>query len=174
MMKKLSSKALKWLRVLHILSISVWFGGTACVAGLSYVALFQSTETEFMPVAHLIAFIYQKVLGPMAVLTLLEGVIYGCWSKWGFFKQRWLLLKWICVPLIIVFIGVGGIGQLMAIQSKIDSGSFSGGFTDGTLLLVFVTLQILLLMLMTWLSVFKPQKKATANKPVTPGGSNAQ
>ena len=152
-------RGMKWLRLLHLISISVWFGVTAAVAGLALVAFFQSTETEFSVIAPLITLLFRNVAGPLAIFVLIQGVIYGCWTKWGFFRQRWLLIKWLCIPLLIFSIAFGSIGQLFTVRARIDAGTFSGGFADGGILLIFVALQLLTMIFMIWLSVFKPWRK---------------
>ncbi|MCL1852722.1 MAG: hypothetical protein FWF88_06770 [Peptococcaceae bacterium] len=157
-------RGMKWLRVLHLISGGVWFGATAAIAGLTIVAFFQSTETEFLVIAPLISFLFQKIAGPLALFVLIQGVIYGCWTKWGFFKHHWLLLKWLCIPLLIFSIAFGSIGQLFTARTKVDAGTFSGGFADGGIMLIFISFQLLTMIFMIWASVFKPWKKTRRQK----------
>ena len=40
---------------------------------------------------------------PGALGCLLTGIIYGIWTNWGFFKHRWLTIKWILTVAAVLF-----------------------------------------------------------------------
>jgi len=149
---------MKWLRILHIVSVSIWFGATACIGVLTIICFFHVSPDEFLILAPLIPELYQKAVLPVAVLTILQGIIYGSFTKWGFFKHRWVLLKWILTALMIPCVGLGTIGQLFSVINKINIGGFTGGFADGGLILLCISLQISIMLFMIGLSVLKPGK----------------
>ena len=44
-----------------------------------------------------------KILVPGAVGCLLTGIVYGIFTHWGFFKHRWLTVKWTLTLFMILF-----------------------------------------------------------------------
>jgi len=158
-MIRLKQKGMKWLRLFHMLTASIWFGGVVCIAGLTYISFFKLTEAEFLTVAPWIPGLYQRIVLPFALLTLVQGFLYGLFTNWGFAKHKWILCKWILAALTALCTGLGGIRQIFAVISKVELQGFSGGFADGGLAIAFISLQILFLAVMIVLSVFKPQKR---------------
>jgi hypothetical protein len=158
-MVKLKQKGMKWLRLLHIITASIWFGGVVCIGVLAYICFFQLTESEFLTVVPWVPGLYQKLVLPFAVLTLLEGLIYGLFTNWGFAKHKWILCKWVLAILVALCTGLGGIGQIFSVINKVETTGFSGGFADGGLALLFIHLQIIFMVVMIALSVFKPMKR---------------
>jgi len=155
-MAELKQRGMKWLRLFHILTAGIWFGGVVCIGILAYICFFQLTENEFLTVIPLVPALYQKIL-PFALLTVAQGFIYGFFTKWGFIKHKWVLCKWILTFFIVLLTGLGGIGQIHTVIVKVETFGFEGGFADGGLALLFIFLQITLMAVMIALSVFKPR-----------------
>ncbi len=158
MARKLNKSGRQWLLFTHIVSISVWFGSVVCIGALAIVGFSQLSKADFLTIAPLIPMLYQKIVLPAALITIIQGIIYGVFTNWGFFKHKWVLFKWLLVLLISLCTGLGTIGQIFSLLDKVETSGFVGGFTDGGLVLFFVSLQILFMLLMFVLSVFKPFK----------------
>jgi len=156
-MAELKQRGMKWLRFFHFLTAGIWFGGVVCIGILAYICFFQLTEDEFLTVIPLVPVLYQRMM-PFALLTVAQGFIYGFFTKWGFFKHKWVLCKWISTVFIVLLTGLGGIVQIHATIVKVKTYGFEGGFADGGLALLFIFLQITLMVAMIALSVFKPWK----------------
>jgi len=150
---------MQWLRVLHILSVSIWFGSVVCIGGLAALCFFRLSENEFLTIAPYIPELYQGVVLPFAVCTIIQGIVYGIFSNWGFYRHRWVLYKWVLALLTVLCTGVGGIGQLFSVLEKVKASGFTGGLTDGGPVLLFISLQVLFMLVMIVLSVFKPGKR---------------
>ena len=163
MAKKLKRKGMQWLRLIHLVSISIWFGVVIAIGLLAIISFFKLNEANFLIIAPLIPVLYQKIVLPIALITIIQGIIYGVFTNWGFFKHRWLLLKWCLVPLIALCTGMGTIGPIFTSLDKVKKFGFVGGFTDGGVVLFFIALQILFMLFMFVLSVFKPFKKSKQN-----------
>ncbi len=56
-------------------------------------------------------FIDMYILTPAAIATLLTGLIYSLFTKWGFFKHGWLVYKWL-VTLAIIILGTFYLGPM--------------------------------------------------------------
>lgn len=57
--------------------------------------------------SHLIVDGYSLIPGCIGIVVIV--VLYGFLSKWGFFKHKWLVVKWILIVLLVA-LGVGSIG----------------------------------------------------------------
>ena len=91
---KLKPQAVKILKMFHILFAFGWIIG--CVA-LCLGLLLTAPETgdELYMRSLMLKIIDDFLIIPGAILVALTGVIYGAWTNWGFFKHRWLTVKWI-------------------------------------------------------------------------------
>ncbi|MEN6461424.1 MAG: hypothetical protein ABFC94_08665 [Syntrophomonas sp.] len=159
---KLKKRGMQWLRVLHILSISTWFGAVVCIGSLASVCFFQLSEADFLTIAPLVPGLYRKVVMPAAIFTIIQGIIYGFFTNWGFVKYKWVLFKWILVLLVTFCTGWGGIGNMFSVLDKVEKSGFAGGFTDGGVVLLYISLQIIFMLITIILSVFKPIKRANS------------
>lgn len=155
----MKANSMKWLRTIHIASVSIWFGATVCIGVLAFICFFSLSEREFLKTISLVPTLYQKVVLPIAIFTIIQGLIYGFFTNWRFAKHRWVLLKWIFTFLLVPCVGVGTIGQIFSIIDKVNTSGFSGGFADGGIVLFFISLQIVIMLTMIGISVFKPWKK---------------
>ena len=57
--------------------------------------------------SHLIVDGYSLIPGCIGIVVIV--VLYGFFSKWGFFKHKWLVVKWILIVLLVA-LGAGSIG----------------------------------------------------------------
>ena len=87
---KFKKRGMQWLRVLHILSMSIWFGAVVCIDSLAFICFFQLSETDFLTIAPLVPELYQKVVMPAAIFTIIQGIVYGLFTNWGFLKHNYL------------------------------------------------------------------------------------
>lgn len=159
-MKLLAPKTMKWLKLVHVTCASVWFG---CAAALNLLKLCVDAQNpaQMQTLAQCMlvvdnALIFCGVLG-----TLITGLVYGIWTKWGFFRQLWLKWKWILSMTVVVsgtFITGPAIeGSVQPIEwyaanmstylDNMSTTAISGAIQFGLLLLVF------------YLSVMKPVRK---------------
>lgn len=92
---------------------------------------------------------------------LLTGLIYGIWTKWGFFKQCWLTWKWILTILMILLgtfvMGPAGDGNVNPVEWY-DT-NVSEYLRNMATTALWGSIQLGLLLIVVWLSVFKPAKK---------------
>lgn len=163
----MKGKSLKWLRILHILSAGIWFGGTVCIGALVLICFSSSNGDGFLTTAPLVPELYRKVILPAALFIILQGFIYGFFTGWGFIKHKWVASKWISTILLIPCIGAGGIGQMFSLIEKVKQSAFNSQVYDGNLVLPFISLQILIMVIMVSISVLKPWKKQQLENSLT-------
>ena len=153
---KLQKKGMKFLRTFHILTASIWFGGVICIGVIVRICFFSLDESAFLIVAPLVPSLYSTVIMPVGLLIILQGIVYGCFTGWGFFKHRWITLKWVSLVLVMLCTGMGAIGQMFSAIEKVKAQGLNGGFADGGIVLLFIVLQSLYLAFMIAISVYKP------------------
>ena len=165
-MKKLGKNGLRWLKGFHMITVSCWLGGAVSLlllyplkkgalnGGVLY-GINQSIHHVDMMV----------VVIPGAFGCLISGLIYGIFTKWGFFKHKWMILKWIVVFVAILF-GTFFLGPwetaMMEISGKLGMSALSDPayLYNQRMNLIFGALQCLALIITVFISVFKPWRKA--------------
>ena len=92
-MKKLGSTGMKWLKIIHLIGIVIWIGGAMCMMALAFgVPL--TTINEVKSAYTAMKIIDDIIVRNGALITMLTSLIYGIWTNWVFFKQRWVTAKW--------------------------------------------------------------------------------
>ena len=166
-MKMLSPKGMKTLKVFHLFFIMAWTVGVLMMGLLFW--RHSVSSLDFLYNQQTAMFIDYALVIPGAILAVITGIIYGLKTKWGFFKYRWLTVKWI-VGIAIILIGTFGLHPLsleiiaQASATANESISFLIDFFGLKQDIVnwMAILQGIGLLFLIWVSVFKPwnQKKS--------------
>lgn len=94
----------------------------------------------------------------------ITGLLYGIITKWGFFKHRWLAVKWV-LALFMMMSGTFAMGpcvdgNVFPIEEISKYVTDNGIFWNNILQIKWWgTLQILLLITTVVISIYKPWKK---------------
>ena len=104
-------------------------------------------------------FIDYVLVIPGAICT----VLIGLFSNWGFFKYKWITLKWI-VGISVILIGTFilhpialGLTDMMGLFNEQGYSNFLNGSKDNFgVLKIGSTVQALALIFLVYISVFKP------------------
>lgn len=160
----LTPKGMKTLKVFHLLFIMMWTAGVFMMGLLYWRPSVNSLEFLYNQTTAL--FIDYTLVIPGAILAVVTGIIYGVKTKWGFFKYRWLTVKWI-VGVAIILIGTFGLHPLaleiiaQATATANEFVSFPTDYFGSKLQIVNWTalLQVAGLFFLIWVSVFKPWNK---------------
>lgn len=160
----LTPKGMKTLKVFHLLFIMMWTAGVFMMGLLYWRPSVNSLEFLYNQTTAL--FIDYTLVIPGAILAVVTGIIYGVKTKWGFFKYRWLTVKWI-VGVAIILIGTFGLHPLaleiiaQATATANESISFPTDYFGSKLQIVnwMALLQVAGLFFLIWVSVFKPWNK---------------
>ena len=99
-MKKLTGRSQKWLKAVHLMFAAIWTSSAITLIALQ-VSLSPGSGGELYGILRAGKFIDDFLIIPGALGSLLSGLVYSIWTNWGFFRHRWITLKWI--------INVGGI-----------------------------------------------------------------
>lgn len=107
-MKTLETRGLQVLKISHLLFAIMWIGGVMALVSLQLGQPPQTKDMMYLAAqSHLIVDEYFLIPGGIGIIV--TAVLYGSLSKWGFFKHRWISVKWILTALLVV-LGAGYMG----------------------------------------------------------------
>lgn len=164
-MKTLSSNNLKLLKVIHLLCAFMWIGGAFSMLLLLSGAHPAESHEMYMRSLSL------KMIDDWLIIVgangcIITGLIYGIWTKWGFFKHRWITVKW-GLTLFMVLSGTFAMGP--CVNGNVYSPDEIALYTSDNEVfwnnisqtIVWGILQTVLLIATMVISVYKPWKGKT-------------
>lgn len=167
-MKKLDTTGLKILKISHLLFAVMWIGGVMALVSLQLGATPDTKEMMYMAaIAHLI--VDEFFLIPGGIGIVITAIIYGIFTGWGFFKQRWLAVKWILTVLLVI-IGAGYMGvtikENVVYAQNMLSKNISPDVYWANVYHVAIAgiIQIICFVYIVAISVIKPWKKKNINQ----------
>jgi len=101
-MKNLTTRGVKILKICHLIFVMIWVVGVIAMALISFLKA-QSGDELFMTL-YITRIIDDFLVIPGAVLTVITAIVYGTYTNWGFFKHRWIIVKWI-VSILVIIVG---------------------------------------------------------------------
>ena len=162
-MKKLKSRGLNNLKTVHLILVSMWLGGGIALVVMINALYFEKGEALF-GYLYAMKIVDDFIIIPGAMGNLLIGILYGVLTGWGFFKHKWITVKWILTVSLILF-GTFYLGPMVNgsvdIAEKLSESSVKDPEIASNLLKLNIwgSIQILFLIFMMYISVFKPWKK---------------
>jgi uncharacterized membrane protein len=164
-MRKLGAKGLKWLKGFHLIAVSCWIGGAVALMSLYFLKNGVTNGDVLYGINRSIHHVdIAIVVIPGAFGCLLTGLVYSLFSRWGFFKHKWMVFKWIVTVAAILF-GTFFLGPwetaMMEISGKLGISSLQDPsyLYNQKMNVLFGGMQCLLLMVTLFVSIFKPWKK---------------
>ncbi len=100
-MKKLGSKGMKLMKLLHLVAAFLWVGGALSMM-LILTWFHPETPYEMYMFAHTLKVIDDIMIIYGAYGFLVSGVLYGVFTHWGFFKHKWVTVKWVLTIAMIL------------------------------------------------------------------------
>lgn len=162
-MKTLGVKGLKLLKLLHLLCNFMWIGGGISMMLLLMGTLPQESHELYMKSVAL------KKIDDWLIITgasgcVITGLVYGIGTKWGFFRQRWITVKWV---LTIFMVGTGTFLMGPCVNGNVYNVNDIAKYTlDNTTfwhnvdqIVFWGIIQIIVLFFTVAISVYKPWKK---------------
>ena len=150
----------KWLLTLHILFAAIMFGVMVAFLILGITAA-NTTNVDVLQACYNSMHILAKTsVRASTIGTLVTGILLAVLTKWGLFKFYWIIAK----ELLVIAIGLGVFGmhswtlQAITLVSQdgaavLENPSF---IVNNEQLFVGIVLQIISLVALYLLSVFKP------------------
>ena len=161
-MKKLTPKGIKVLKSCHLIFVMIWVVGVITMGVIS-LSNPQSGDELYMSF-HITRFVDDFLVIPGAILTTFTGIIYGAFTNWGFFKHRWIIVKWIISLTVIIvgtFIFSPWLDTCLEISDKLRDAAIANPDVLHYSGLIFsaTVVQSAVLLFLVVISVFKPWKK---------------
>jgi len=101
--KRLLGRAGKqWLKSIHLIVSVIWLGAAISMNLLRY-AWTPFASGDLYAVDHAIGVIDNMVVVPAAWLSLITGLFESWFTSWGFFKFRWVTVKWILTVAVMIY-----------------------------------------------------------------------
>ena len=149
----------KWLKTIHLLAAILWIG-CGIAMNLLRVAITPTTPESMAMLSLAIKILDDLLIFGGVVGILVTAIIYGVWTKWGFFKQRWLIVKWIMTVVIIL---IGWIIMGPAVNGNVHSpewyvSNVNVYNSNLGISAIWGPIQLFLLAVVLIISVFKPWK----------------
>ena len=116
-MKKMGPKGLKWLKIFHLFFVILFFGGILSSTVLNLQMDLTNYEVTNLMYKNMII-ISDYVVRYGAVGTLFISFIYGFFTNWGFFKHRWVGVKFVLF-IIQTIIGIFIVDKLMVANMEL-------------------------------------------------------
>lgn len=175
---KLSSTGRAWLKGFHIISTCAWVGAGVCMFLLNFVARPNQSHDLYVVMAAL-KLIDDWVIIPAAVGSLVTGLLLSWLTPWGFFKWRWVTVKWVLTSLMTLF-GMFYLSpwlhEMAAIATADPAGALQNEtfLTDRWLLSLSGGPMFLAMFFLVFLSVIKPWSGRARRRSVGRPEANVQ
>lgn len=100
-MRKLSPTGMKILKIIHILCSVCWAGGA-----LAMMLLLAYLPEDYADGRYAYSLALKQIDDWLIIGgangCVLTGLIYGVWTKWGFFRHRWITVKWLLTAFMVL------------------------------------------------------------------------
>lgn len=161
---KLGLKGKAWLKGFHILVSGIWVGAGICLLLLGFLKGHTPNGDELYAFNLAMKIIDDYIIIPSAMASLITGLLI-CWlTQWGFFKFNWIILKWVLTVAQILF-GTFFLGPWTNGATAIANTERALALQNSTYLYFremnsfYGSIQVALLIVMVFISVFKPWGK---------------
>ncbi len=166
----------------HVTSSIGWFGAVSAFLALAIVGM-TSQDRDLVRAAYLVMGLTTWfVIVPLALVSLLTGVVSSLGTRWGLFRYYWVLMKFVITILatLVLLVHTQPIDRLSGAAAKT---AVLGADLHGAQLEMVIapSLALVVLLVLTVLSVYKPRgmtpygqrKQDEQRKDVTAGdGAN--
>ncbi|MTV51062.1 hypothetical protein GJ688_19385 [Heliobacillus mobilis] len=164
-MKPLGPRGISWLKSFHIFVSGVWVGAAICMMLISYFSR-PAGGDELYATNAAVKLIDDFVVIPSAMASLLTGLIYSVFTQWGFFKYRWVTVKWVGTVFSVLF-GTFFLGPWLNDATSISASERWLALDNPiyvhniTMNRSFGIMQVAILIFLVFISVIKPWRKNT-------------
>jgi hypothetical protein len=170
-----SASAFKFLLTAHVIVSVGWLGVVIAKIALKIIAMTTSNPTNVAALffaAGRLSFAFP----PLAVLTIVTGVLLSLGTKWGLIQHYWVATKiMLTFGVIITAVQLGTRIPQPTGQSMADISFLGLNSSPAALLLALTVTHLVLLVVATILSTYKPWGKTwfARRKAVQPQGARA-
>ncbi len=174
-MPNIGPKGQRWLKIAHVLFACMWVGGSVALTIMVWWVA-ASDGMELYGKLAAMKLVDDAVIIPGANGMLLTGLLYSLFTRWGWFKHRWITVKW-CINLYGVLFGTFFLGPWLNALPPIAREEGLGALAhpayvhNHKMLLFWGTFQALTLVLAVLITVLKPWRKTPERAGRSAAGS---
>lgn len=106
--RRLSRRARHVVLIVHIVSSVAWIGVNLAMLALVVAGLTSSSGQVVAVAQQAVTIIVPPVVPPLAIATVVSGVVLGIGTRWGLIAHRWVAIKLALslVMLVLVFVAL--------------------------------------------------------------------
>lgn len=153
----MSQRVRKFALATHITALVGWVGAVAAYLALD-VTVMTSQDAQILRAAYLaMEVIALNVIVPLALATLLTGLVMALGTRWGLFRHYWVLISFLLTvfAVVVLLVETQTISQLASVAADPTTSNAELRALPSTLLHSGVGLVILLMILV--LNVYQPR-----------------
>jgi hypothetical protein len=142
----------------HVLSSIGWVGAVAAFLALAVRGRSSDDLAEARAVYVAMDVIVRAVIVPLALMSILTGVIQGLGTRWGLFRHYWVVIK-LVITLIATLVLFSELAPIQDVADLARTGTLTADSmrTERTSLVVHAAGGLLALLIPTVLSIYKPR-----------------
>ncbi|RDW22439.1 hypothetical protein CWR48_01660 [Oceanobacillus arenosus] len=150
---KLSIRAKRWLLITHILFAAIMFGNMVTFLILS-ITITASNDPQLIESCYQVMLLLSgSSIRASTIGTTVTGILLCVLTKWGLFKFYWIIVKEV---LTILLIGINIWGMYSWTLRALDIFTVTGLQINHGELLIGISIQLISLIIIFTISVFKP------------------
>lgn len=167
MAKPLGRAGRRWLLGLHVLVGGAWIGGVVALVLVSHAARRPATGEALALGRVALQYLDYGLIIPSCLASLATGFLSSWLTPWGFFKHRWVTVKWVATVAMILF-GTFFLGPWVDESAALATRHGLGALADPTFVAfarrvaAFGVLQAVILVAVMFVSTLKPWSKKDA------------
>jgi hypothetical protein len=123
--RRLTPTTRKWLLLLHIVTSVGWLGLNVANLTLAVTGLMTGDPTTQHAALGAMYLVGGPLLIPVSLLAYGSGILLGIYSKWGVFRYRWVLVKFVLTTIAVLLIPLSllpGLEELSTLVSATPAG----------------------------------------------------
>jgi hypothetical protein len=162
-MKQLGLRGRGWLKFFHILFSAIWSGSVVCMLLLIMLNVFMK-ESSVNSIFLTVKLIDDYITAPFAICSLFTGFLFSLLTNWGFFKFKWIIVKW-ALTFACIYTGIMWLNpriSKLAYISKEGNPNLIENVTflfNRQMLIFLLSIAVLVIIFIFLISVFKPWRK---------------
>ena len=162
-MKKFSAKQQRWLKCFHLFFVCLWVAGVVTITLMIFI-MKANDGMELYGIDISKKFVDDFIIIPGAIGSFFTGLLYSIFTKWGWFKHRWVTVKWAITLFGMVF-GTFFLGPWLNAMPPISMMKGLAALSDTAymhsqqMLYLWTPFTLVLVLFALFISVLKPWKR---------------
>ena len=162
-MKKFSAKQQRWLKCFHLFFVCLWVAGVVTITLMIFI-MKANDGMELYGIDISKKLVDDFIIIPGAIGSFFTGLLYSIFTKWGWFKHRWVTVKWAITLFGMVF-GTFFLGPWLNAMPPISMMKGLAALSDTAymhsqqMLYLWTPFTLVLVLFALFISVLKPWKR---------------